>query len=55
MLGIGERYCAVPWDALTLDQVLNLPKQRLRGVSGFDKDNWPENPEAQGQSLQGER
>lgn len=45
-LGMGEKYFAVPWHALTLntDQkafVLDVDKERLKNAPGFDKDHWP--------------
>ena len=45
-LGIGEKYFAIPWRALTLDTdrkvfVLDVDKQRLENAPGFDKDHWP--------------
>lgn len=46
LLGIGDKLFAVPWSALTLDAdrkcfVLDVPKERLQGAPGFDKDHWP--------------
>ena len=46
LLGIGEKYFAVPWQALTLDTdrkcfVLDADKDRLKNAPGFDKDHWP--------------
>ena len=45
-LGMGEKLFAVPWDALKLDSenkrfTLNIDKERLENVPGFDKDHWP--------------
>jgi len=45
-LGMGEKFFAVPWNALTLDTknkrfVLNVEKDRLKDAPGFDKDHWP--------------
>jgi sporulation protein YlmC with PRC-barrel domain len=45
-LGIGEKYFAVPWNALTLDTdrkcfLLDADKDRLQNAEGFDKDHWP--------------
>jgi len=45
-LGIGDKYFAVPYKQLSVDQankcmVLNVPKDRLKDAPGFDKDNWP--------------
>lgn len=46
-LGIGDKYFAVPWSALTLDTeqhafVLNVDEETLENAPGFDKDNWPQ-------------
>lgn len=46
-LGIGDKYFAVPWEALNLtdDQkaiVLNVSKKDLKQAPGFDKNNWPD-------------
>lgn len=46
-LGLGDKYFAVPWDALTLDTeshafVLDVDRETLENAPGFDKDNWPE-------------
>ena len=46
LLGMGDKLFAVPWKALALDTVnkrftLNVPKDRLKGAPGFDKNNWP--------------
>ena len=45
-LGLGEKFFAVPWNALTLDTVnkrfvLNVEKESLKDAPGFDKDRWP--------------
>jgi len=45
-LGMGERYFAVPWRALTLDAKnkrfsLDVDAKRLKAAPGFDKDQWP--------------
>jgi sporulation protein YlmC with PRC-barrel domain len=45
-LGIGEKYFAIPWNALTLDTdhkcfILDISKDQLKNAPGFDKDNWP--------------
>jgi sporulation protein YlmC with PRC-barrel domain len=44
--GMGDKYFAVPWDALQLDQskkkiVLDVSKKDLKQAPGFDKKNWP--------------
>lgn len=45
-MGMGEKLFAVPWDALKLDTenkrfVLDVNKERLSDVPGFDKSKWP--------------
>ena len=46
-LGLGEKYFAVPWTALTSkagekgDFILNMDKEKLKNAPGFDKNNWP--------------
>ena len=47
LLGIGEKYFAIPWHALTLDTdrkcfVLDADKERLKNAPGFDKERWPD-------------
>ncbi len=46
-LGLGDKYFAVPFEALTLDREdqsyrLNVDKDRLKDAPGFDKNNWPD-------------
>jgi PRC-barrel domain len=46
-LGIRERFFAIPWEALNLDEdnkrfILDVDKARLESAPGFDKDNWPD-------------
>jgi sporulation protein YlmC with PRC-barrel domain len=46
-LGIGEKFFAVPFRALTIDTtrhafVLDQSKEVLKKAPGFDKDHWPE-------------
>ncbi len=46
ILGMGDKLFAIPWSALALDAdrkcfVLDIPKDRLQGAPGFDKDHWP--------------
>ena len=46
-LGLGDKYFAVPWEALQLtgDQkavVLDVSKKDLKQAPGFDKHNWPD-------------
>ena len=45
-LGMGEKYFAIPWNALHFNlkenrAVLNVDKKVLENAPGFDKDNWP--------------
>lgn len=45
-LGMGGKFFAIPWEALTVDRVkkkvvLNVDKKVLENAPGFDKDNWP--------------
>jgi sporulation protein YlmC with PRC-barrel domain len=47
ILGFGDKLFAIPMEALTLDEdqkcfILNVPKDKLKASSGFDKDNWPD-------------
>jgi sporulation protein YlmC with PRC-barrel domain len=46
-LGIGDKYFAVPWDALSLSEnqkylVLDVSKKLLKDAPGFPKDQWPD-------------
>jgi sporulation protein YlmC with PRC-barrel domain len=46
LLGIGEKYFAVPWHAFTMDTdhhhfILDVDTERLKNAEGFDKDHWP--------------
>jgi sporulation protein YlmC with PRC-barrel domain len=50
--GIGDKYFAVPWEALHMDQdnkkiALDLHKKDLKDAPGFDKNNWPDFSEQQ--------
>ena len=45
-LGMGEKFFAIPWNALHFNlkenrAVLNLDKKQLENAPGFDKDKWP--------------
>lgn len=45
--GVGDKYFAVPWDALQLNQqqkkiALDVSKKDLKDAPGFDKDHWPD-------------
>lgn len=46
-MGVGKKFFAVPWQALTLDTenkrfVLDVNKDQLESAPGFDKDHWPD-------------
>lgn len=46
-LGMGEKYFAVPFRALSIDTerhafILNQKREILEKAPGFDKDHWPE-------------
>jgi sporulation protein YlmC with PRC-barrel domain len=50
-LGIGDKYFAVPWNAMAVHDtqkpnehvlVLNVSKDRLKNAPGFDKNHWPD-------------
>jgi sporulation protein YlmC with PRC-barrel domain len=46
-LGFGTKFFAVPWRVLRLNEdekrfVLDADRERLEGLPGFDKDNWPD-------------
>jgi sporulation protein YlmC with PRC-barrel domain len=46
-LGLGEKYFAIPYLALTVDAknqtfILKEEQEKLRNAPGFDKDHWPE-------------
>lgn len=45
-LNLGDKFFAIPWEALTLDTeeecfILNVDKEKLEDAPGFDKDHWP--------------
>lgn len=49
-LGIGEKYFAIPWDALEVDTknkclVTDVTKEQLENAEGFDKNDWPRTPD----------
>lgn len=46
-LGIGDKYFAIPWEAMDIDREnkvlrLDVTKEHLENAPGFDKDNWPD-------------
>lgn len=45
-MGFGDKWFAVPWDALQFSPhdrrfILNVNRELLQDAPGFDKDNWP--------------
>ena len=45
-LGVGDKYFAIPWEALKLNAdeecfVLDVDKEQLKNAPGFDKNHWP--------------
>lgn len=47
VLGIGDKYFAVPWNALSVSEnqkylVLDVSKKVLKDAPGFPKDQWPD-------------
>lgn len=59
VLGVGNKWFAVPADALTVDAgedrlLLDVDKSRLKDAPGFDKDIWPDFADASfGRSVYG--
>jgi sporulation protein YlmC with PRC-barrel domain len=50
ILGLGGKLFAVAWEALALQPdgktfVLNVSKETLESAPGFDKSNWPQQPD----------
>ena len=46
-LGLGDKFFAIPWEALNIEQdgnrvVLGLDKARLEQAPGFNKEDWPD-------------
>lgn len=49
---LKQKLFAVPWPAFQISFhdkkfVLNVPKEKLNDAPGFDKGNWPEEPNSQ--------
>ena len=47
VLGIGSKLFALPWSALTVDEskkrfVVNVTREALDRMPGFDKEHWPD-------------
>jgi len=57
ILGMGEKFFAIPWNALHYDvneecYDLNVDKEKLKKAPGFDKDHWPDMADRQwGQTV----
>ena len=52
VLGVGEKYFAVPWHALRVDQahndfILDVDRSVFEEHQGFDSDSWPTEPDMQ--------
>jgi hypothetical protein len=50
-LGMGDKYFAIPWEALRFNladnrALLNVNKKILENAPGFSKDNWPDMADA---------
>ena len=46
-MGIGNKLFALPWSAVTVDEakkrfVVNVTRESLDQMPGFDKDHWPD-------------
>ena len=46
-MGMGDKFFAIPWEALVLSArdnafILDVEKERLKEAPGFDKDRWPD-------------
>lgn len=47
ILGIGDKYFAIPWRAFEIDTeeekfILDVDKEKLQKADGFDKNDWPD-------------
>jgi hypothetical protein len=47
VLGMGDKYFALPWEAFKYDAgkdqfVLNVNKEKLKNAPGFEKNHWPD-------------
>lgn len=47
LMGLHEKLFALPWSALTVDEthkrfVVNVARDALETMDGFDKDHWPD-------------
>jgi sporulation protein YlmC with PRC-barrel domain len=46
-LGVGTKLFAIPWSVITVDEakrrfVINVNRDSLENMPGFDKDHWPD-------------
>lgn len=51
-LNLGSKFFAIPLQAFQIDtinerMILNIDKERFENAPGFDKDNWPANPQSE--------
>jgi sporulation protein YlmC with PRC-barrel domain len=49
-LGFNDKYFAIPWGGIMVDVrnqriLVDVNKELLEKAPGFDKDNWPEQPD----------
>ena len=49
-LNLSHKYFAVPWEAIAVDTahrdlILDASQEQLESAPGFDKDNWPTQPD----------
>jgi sporulation protein YlmC with PRC-barrel domain len=49
LLRMGTKFFAVPWKVLTVDEdrqcfLMDIDKETLDGIPGFDPANWPDEP-----------
>lgn len=47
IMGLGDKFFAVPWSAVNVDQqdhslIIDLDEEVLKKAPGFDKDVWPD-------------
>lgn len=47
IMGMGDKLFALPWKSIHYDPsdkcfILDMPKEKLEKVPGFDKDHWPD-------------
>ncbi len=47
LLGLGDKYFAIPWQLLNYDEsndcfIINVDKEKLKNATGFNKDSWPD-------------